>query len=50
MFVIVYSNEDADSKRFTAKRYYLPNVIIINGKNSYDQPTDSDIKDAKKWN
>ena len=50
MFVLVYSNEDTDPKRFTAKRYYLPKVIIrnynvvINGKNFYDNATDSDIK------
>ena len=50
MFVLVYSNEDADSKRFKAKRYYLPKGIIIyynviiNGKNVYDQEIHSDIK------
>ena len=50
MFVLVYSNEDADSKRFKAKRYYLPkNIIknfnvIINGKSFYGQVIDSDIK------
>ena len=43
---LVYSNQDADSKRFQAIRYYLPkgiiknyNVIII-GKNFYDQALD----------
>ena len=41
LFVSVYSNKDADSKRFKAKRYYLPKGIIkhgnviINGKNLY---------------
>ena len=44
LFVLVYSSEDADSKRFKAKRYHLPKGIIINGKNSYNQPIDSDIK------
>ena len=50
LFVLVYWNEDADSKRFKDKRYYLPKGIIkncnviINGKNFYDQPIDSDIK------
>ena len=41
-----YSNQDADSKSFQAKIYYLPkdiiknyNVIII-GKNFYDQAID----------
>ena len=50
MFVLVYSNEDAGSKRFKAKRYYLPKGIIkndnviVSGKNFYDQAIDSDIK------
>ena len=50
LFVLVYSNEDVDSKRFKAKRYYLPKGVIksynviINGKNFYDQAIDSDIK------
>ena len=54
LFVLVYWNEDADSKRFKDKRYYLPKGIIkncnviINGKNFYDQPIDSDINDMKK--
>ena len=44
------ANGDAASKRFKAKRYYLPKGItnnynvVINGKNVYDQPIDSDIK------
>ena len=50
LFVLVYWNEDAASKRFKYKRYYLPTGIVnnynvvINGKNYYDQPVDSDIK------
>ena len=50
LFVLVYSNEDAATKKFNSKRYYLPKGIIknynfiINGKNFYDQPIDSDIK------
>ena len=28
LFVLVYTNRDADSKRFNAKRYYLPKGII----------------------
>ena len=50
LLVLVYSSQDADSKRFKAKRYYLPKGIIknyniiINGKNVYDQPIDSDTK------
>ena len=50
LFVLVYTNQDAASKRFKAKRYYLPNGIIDtynvinNRKNFYDQPINSDIK------
>ena len=48
--VLVYTNQDAASRRFKDKRYYLPKGIIdnynviINGKNFYDQTIDSDIK------
>ena len=50
MFVLVYSNQDDDSKRFNTRRYYLPQGtiknynVIINGKNFYNKPIDSDIK------
>ena len=50
LFVLVFSNEDDDSKRIKTRRYYLPKRIIdeynviINGKNVYDQTIDSDIK------
>ena len=50
LFVLVYSNKDDNSKRFKAKRCYLPKSIIknyhviINGKNFYNQSIDSDIK------
>ena len=50
MFILVYSNQDASSKRSKTRRYYLPKGIvkncniIINGKNFYDQEIDSDIK------
>ena len=50
MFVLVYSNEDDGSKRFKAKRDYLPKGIIrnynviISRKNVYDQAIDCDIK------
>ena len=50
MFVLVYSNQVADYKRFNAKRYYLLKDIIknynviMNGKNFYDQAIDYDIK------
>ena len=42
LFVLVYSNQDANSKRFKTRRYYLPKEIIdnynviSNGKNFYD--------------
>ena len=50
MFVFVYTNQDANAKRFNARKYYLPKSIIksyniiISGKNFYDQAIDSDIK------
>ena len=50
LFLLVYSNEDDNSERFKAKRYYWPKGIIdnynviFNGKNFYNQPIDSDIK------
>ena len=42
------------TKRYKARRYYLPKGVnkngnvIINGKNFYDQPIDSDKKPYKK--
>ena len=48
--MLVYSNKNENEKRYKARSYYLPKGvirnynIIINGKNFYDQPTDSDIK------
>ena len=50
LFVLLYSNQDNNSKRHKPKRYYLPKGIIkkynviINGKNFYDQASDSDVK------
>ena len=51
LFVLVYTNQDGASKIFKTGRYYRPkgiiknyNVVIINGKNFYDQAIDSDIK------
>ena len=49
-FVLVYSDQDGNAKRFKARRYYLPKGIvknynlITNRKSFYDQPYDSDIK------
>ena len=44
LFVLVYSNQDNNSKRDKRKRHYLPkgiikNYNIINGKNFYDRPS-----------
>ena len=50
LFVLVYSNQDNNAKRFTARGYCLPKVIIknycaiINKNNFYDELTDSYIK------
>ena len=50
LFVLVYSNQDNNAKRFKTRRCYLPKgvinnyKVIINGKHLYDQPIDSDIK------
>ena len=47
-------NRDNDVKQFKTRRYYLPKgiiknyYIIINGKNFYDQPIDSNIKPYKE--
>ena len=41
---------DNNAKRYKARRYYLPKGVIknynviINGKNFYEQPSNSDIK------
>ena len=54
LFALVYSNQDDNSKRFEAKRYYLPKGIIknynviINRKNFYDQAIGSDTKRYKE--
>ena len=54
LFVLVYTNEANNAKRFNARKYYLPKGIIknyngiINGKNFYDQAIDSDIKRYKE--
>ena len=53
LFVLVYPNQDNrsnGSKGYKAKRYYLPKEVIknyngiINGRNFFDQPVDSNIK------
>ena len=50
LFPLVYTNHGDNAKKFIARKYYLPKIIIkyynviINGKNFYDQPIDSDVK------
>ena len=50
LFVLVYSDADDYAKRLKAERFYLPRGIIknynaiINWKNFYEQPIDSDVK------
>ena len=50
LFVLVYTNESNNAKRFNAQKNYFPNNIIINynmivdEKNFYDQAIDSRIK------
>ena len=54
MFVLVYSIQDDNARRFKARRYYLPKDIIdnynviINGSIFNDQAIDSDIKRYEK--
>ena len=48
--VLIYSNQDDNAKRYKVRKYslsegFIKNYnIILNGKNFYDQPTDSDVK------
>ena len=50
LFVLLYTNEGNNAKRFNGRKYYLPKSIIksynviINGKNFYDQEIGSDKK------
>ena len=49
LFVLINSNQDDNAKRYRARIYYLPEIIIksyviANRKNFYDQPIDSDKK------
>ena len=50
MFVLVYSNDDNNAKRCNSKMHYLRKDIVKNcsliiiGKNFYEQPIDSNIK------
>ena len=50
MFLLVYSNQNDNARRYKAWRYYSPKPTIknysffINRKNFYDQPFDSDTE------
>ena len=50
LFILIYTNQDDNVKRFNAKKYYLPKSIIknynaiINGRTFYNQLINSDIK------
>ena len=49
IYVLVYTNQDANAHRFNAQKYYLQkgiikNYNITNGKHFYDQADDSDMK------
>ena len=49
LIVLIYLNRDNDVKRFKTRRYYLSKSrVILNGKNFFDQATDSDIKRNKE--
>ena len=54
LFVLVYSNVDDNAKRCKSREYFSPKGVIkhynvvINRKNFYDQPIDSDIKRCKE--
>ena len=54
MFVLVYSNDDNNAKRYNSKMHYLRKDIVKNcsliiiGTNFYEQPIDSNIKKMKK--
>ena len=49
LFVLVYSNQDANARRFRTWKYCLPKGsiksynVIIDGTKFYDQPSDSNI-------
>ena len=50
LIVLISSNKDDNAKTYETRWYYLPKYVIknynvvINGKQIYDQTTDSDIK------
>ena len=54
LLVFIYPNQDGSVKRFNGKKYFSPTIIVtnynvlVNGKNFYDQPIDSNIKRYKE--
>ena len=52
---MIYRNQDVSVKKFNDKKYYLPKGIIknynviVNGKNLYNQPIDSDLKQYEEF-
>ena len=49
LFVLFYSDEGKNSERYYLRKGIIKNYnVIINGKNFYDQPIDSDIKQYKE--
>ena len=54
LFVLIYTNQDHNAKRYKGKRYYLPKGIIkshnviISGDNFYDQKLSSDVKRSEE--
>ena len=54
LFVLVYSNQENNAKRYKSQRYYLPKGVtkkynvIIKGRSFYDQPIHSGIKRYKE--
>lgn len=53
-FVLIYSNQDKNAKRYKARRYSLRKdiiknyIVVINGRNVYDQSINSDVKRYKQ--
>ena len=54
LFVLVYSNQDDNAEKYKTRSYYLPKgiinnyIVIISGKNFFDQTIDSNIKRYKE--
>ena len=48
--MLIYSNQDKNTKRYKARRFSLRKgiiknyIVVINGRNAYDQSINSDVK------